>query len=295
MIVIEDILGRCAPLLGVEPEELRRTQLLRARAGHPVRAAGAARRTAGRRSGRILTERSDFAAPQGRDRRVQRRAPGHQARAGDDAGEVRHLVQPDRVQPGRRAGARLQGRLGADQPRRHRDGPGPAHQDDPGRGDRARRAAELRAAGPDPDRQGAQHLGHRGQLRRGPQRRRGQERLRPDPGAAGNVVAGGQARHPPRRRAVRRRHGHRHRLPRQADRLGRAGARRLLPAGPAVGGRLLPHRRAALGRRPDAGRAVQVLRLRRRRAPRSRSTGSPARTGCGGRTSCTTSATACRR
>ena len=24
MIVIEDILGRCAPLLGVEPEELRR-------------------------------------------------------------------------------------------------------------------------------------------------------------------------------------------------------------------------------------------------------------------------------
>ena len=54
------------------------------------------------------------------------------------------------------------------------------------------RAAELRPAGPDPDRQGAQHLGHRGQLGRGPQRRRDQERLRPDPGAAGNVVAAGK-------------------------------------------------------------------------------------------------------
>ena len=31
-----------------------------------------------------------------------------------------------------------------------------------------------------------------------------------------------------------------------------------------MGGRLLPHRRAALGRRTDARRAVQVLRLRRR-------------------------------
>ena len=110
-----------------------------------------------------------------------------------------------------------------------------------------------------------------------------------------NMVAAGKLGHPPRRRPVRRRHGHRHRLPRPADRVGRPGARRLLPAGAAVGGRLLPHRRAALGRRPDAGRAVQVLRLRRRRCPRSRSTASPARTGCCGPTSCTTSATACRR
>ena len=68
-----------------------------------------------------------------------------------------------------------------------------------------------------------------------------------------------------------------------------------LPAGAAVGGRLLPDRRAALGRQPDAGRAVQVLRLRRGRAPRSRSTASPAPTGCCGSTSCTTSATASRR
>ena len=48
--------------------------------------------------------------------------------------------------------------------------------------------------------------------------------------------------------------------------VGGARAQRLLPADPAVGGRLLQDRGAALGRRGDAGRAVQVLRLRRRRA-----------------------------
>ena len=46
------------------------------------------------------------------------------------------------------------------------------------------RAAVGGAAGPDPDRQGAQHLGHRGQLGRRPQRRRGEERLRADHGPA---------------------------------------------------------------------------------------------------------------
>ena len=46
------------------------------------------------------------------------------------------------------------------------------------------------------------------------------------------------------------------------DHLRRAGPRGLLPAGLAVGGRLLPHRGSALGRGADAGRAVQVLRLR---------------------------------
>ena len=79
------------------------------------------------------------------------------------------------------------------------------------------------------------------------------------------------------------------------DPLRRAGARRLLPAGAAVGGRLLPHRGAALGRQADARLAVQVLRLRGRGEPRSRSTGSPGPTGCAGSTSCTTSATASPR
>ena len=45
----------------------------------------------------------------------------------------------------------------------------------------------------------------------------------------------------------------------------------------------------------DAGRAVQVLRLRRLRRPRWRSTASPAPTVCAASTSCTTSATASRR
>ena len=94
-------------------------------------------------------------APEGGDRGVQRDPPAHEAGAGDDAGEVRHLVQPHRVQPGRRSGPRLQGRLGPDQPRRHRDGSGSAHQDAAGGGDHARRTAGSCSAGPDPYRQGA--------------------------------------------------------------------------------------------------------------------------------------------
>ena len=137
MIVIEDILGRCAPLLGVGAGRATATQLLRARPDHPVRSAGPARRAARRHLGHPAAAERVHPA-QGRGRGLQRRPPAHQARAGHHPGQVRHLVQPDRVQPGRRAGARLQGRLGADQPWRHRDGPGPAHQDDPGRRHRAR-------------------------------------------------------------------------------------------------------------------------------------------------------------
>jgi xanthine dehydrogenase large subunit len=47
---------------------------------------------------------------------------------------------------------------------------------------------------------------------------------------------------------------------------GRTSSAGLLPAGPAVGRRLLPHRGPALGLLADAGRALQVLRLRRGRA-----------------------------
>ena len=150
MIVIEDILGRCAPLLGVVAGGAAAQQLLRARASRPRTGSRCGTPNGWRRSGRSWQTKADVAARQARDRRVQRRAPGHQTGAGDDAGEVRHLVQPDRVQPGRRAGARLQGRLGADQPRRRGDGPGPAHQDDPGRGDRARGAAGLSCGWPRP-------------------------------------------------------------------------------------------------------------------------------------------------
>ena len=183
MLVIEDIIGRCAPLLGLDPVDLRRRNFyVEGQATpygqpvrHPERAVAAWEQ---------VLESSDFASPAGRGGGVQRDARAHQARPGDHAREVRHLLQLHRVQPGRRAGARLQGRLGADQPRRHRDGPGPAHQDAAGRRHRARPADRAGPPRADPHRQGAQHLGHGGQRRRRPQRRRGQERLRADHGAA---------------------------------------------------------------------------------------------------------------
>ena len=184
MLVIEDILGRCAPLLGIDPADLRRRNFYvdgqATPYGQPVR-----------HPERLGDRLGAGARRPATSRRGRRRSPAfnaepraHQAGAGDHAGEVRHLVQLHGLQPGRRARARLQGRLGADQPRRHRDGPGPAHQDAAGRRDHARRPAGEGPARADPHRQGAQHLGHRGELGRRPQRRRGQERLRADPGAA---------------------------------------------------------------------------------------------------------------
>ncbi len=67
-------------------------------------------------------------------RRLQRRQPGAQKGPGADAGEVRHLLQRQPLQPGRRAGACLYRRLGAGEPRRHRDGPGAEHQGGAGGG-----------------------------------------------------------------------------------------------------------------------------------------------------------------
>ncbi len=226
------------------PDRPAPPQLLRRRPGHAVRPARAAPRAgrhrlgAGPRLGRGGT-------PTAGGRGVQRGPRPHQARARGDAGEVRDLVQLHGVQPGRRAGARLQGRVGADQPRRHRDGPGAAHQDAPGGGDDARPTARAGPAGADPDRQGAQHLGHRRQLRRRPQRRRGQARLRADPGAVDDGGGGTRAR-------TRRE-------------LGGAGPGGLLQPGAAVGRRLLRHRGPPLGLHRDAGPPVQVLRLRRGR------------------------------
>ena len=72
MIVIEDILGRCAPQLGIEPEELRRRNFYAPGQttpyGQPVRHAERLEAIWS-----ILSDRSDFQAPQGRGRGVQRR------------------------------------------------------------------------------------------------------------------------------------------------------------------------------------------------------------------------------
>ena len=71
---------------------------------------------------------------------------GH--RPGQHAGEVRHLLHHWHLaQPGRCPGVGLRRRQRAAQPRRHRDGPGPAHQDAAGRGRRRpgrRRAEDVR-------------------------------------------------------------------------------------------------------------------------------------------------------
>ena len=145
MLVIENILGRCAPALGISARELRRRNFYRPGQttpyGQPVRHP--------ERLERVWTQVVETGDV---DRRLveieafNADARAHQAGAGDHPGEVRDLVQPDGVQPGGRAGARLQGRLGADQPRRHRDGPGPAHEDAAGGGDGAR-ACRCRRCG----------------------------------------------------------------------------------------------------------------------------------------------------
>ena len=108
------------------------------------------------------------------DPRVQRGEPGAQARHRADAGQVRHLVHAHRLQPGRRAGARLHRRQRAPEPRRHRDGAGPLHQGRAGGGrgvpDRPRPGADHR----DHHRQGAEHLGDRRLLGHRPQRQAAQ-------------------------------------------------------------------------------------------------------------------------
>ena len=239
-------------------------ELLRARADDAVRAAGAPPGAAprdlepgARRGGVRRTARPD--------RRIQRPTPRHETGPRHDARQVRHLVHPDRLQPGRRARARLQGRLGAHQPRRHRDGTGPAHQDAAGRRDRAGRSARGGAPRAHPHRQGAEHLGHCGLVGRRPQRRRREARVRADPAPHGRR---GRAhpRHRRARRAVLTRAGVGARCVGPVGDLRRGGGGRLPPASAALGGGLLPHRGPALGRRADAGRAVQVLRLRRRRS-----------------------------
>ena len=110
------------------------------------------------------------------DPRLQRQQPLHQARHRADAGEVRHLVHRDPLQPGRRAGACLHGRLRASEPRRHRDGAGALRQGGAGR---RRRVPDRHRPGEDhrdDDRQGAEHVGDRRLVGLRPQRHGGAER-----------------------------------------------------------------------------------------------------------------------
>ena len=56
---------------------------------------------------------------------LERRRTRHQARPRADAGEIRHFLHLDDLQPGRRTAAGLHRRHGAAESRRHRDGAGP--------------------------------------------------------------------------------------------------------------------------------------------------------------------------
>ena len=92
---------------------------------------------------------------------LQRDQPGAQEGPGPHAGEVRHLLQPAAPEPGRGPGARLHRRIGAREPRRHRDGPGPEHQGGASGGAGTGPAAGARALFGHRHEQGRQHLGHR--------------------------------------------------------------------------------------------------------------------------------------
>ena len=261
MLVIEDILGRCAPLLGLDPMDLRQRNFYaegqttpygqpvrhpeRSRDWHQVLASGDVERASAR------SRRST--PPPEHAKRALAMTPvkfgiSFNLTAFNQAGALVHVYKDGSVlinHGGTEMGQGLHTKmlqvaattLGV--PLRH--GAARAH----------------------PHRQGAQHLGHRGQLGRRPQRRRGQERLRADPRAA---AAGGRRDAGHQRADIRIVDGVVRGVTSDgAGRLGGARPHGVLPTGPAVGRGVLPHRGAALGLVGDAGLAVQVLRLRRRR------------------------------
>ncbi len=171
VVVIEEVIDRVARACGLRPEVVRERNFYRGegetntthygqhiddnRIAHIWNALGV------RRLSTSAAPRSHGGTP----------STLGQARPRDHAGEVRHLVHGELPQPGGRLRADVPRRLGAGEPRRNRDGPGAPHQA-PGRRDaRARAHGRPRQGDEDPDRQGAQHLGHGGLGGRRPQRR----------------------------------------------------------------------------------------------------------------------------
>ena len=186
MIVIEDILGRCAPAARDRPGRAAPAQLLplarRRPADHALRPAGAAHRAARRglgpgrgvrRARRAAARRSRGSTPSTSTRkRALAITPvkfgiSFNLTAFNQAGALVHVYKDGSVlinHGGTEMGQGLHTKM-------------------------LQVAATTLgvplcqgAAGPDPHRQGAQHLGDRGVLGRRPQRRCGQERLRADPG-----------------------------------------------------------------------------------------------------------------
>ena len=126
--------------------------------------------------------------PARRDRRLQRRtSPFLKRGLALTPVQVRHLLHAHPPEPGRRAGARLPGRLDPPEPRRHRDGAGAVHQGRAGGGRGVRHPARVGADHRHHDRQGAEHLADRRLVGLRPQRHGGAGRGAPDQGAPGRL------------------------------------------------------------------------------------------------------------
>ena len=173
MLAIERVIDAVAWALGRDPLDVRKANLYGP--GRDVTPYGQTveDRDVAPRLIEQLERSSDYRRAAQRDRGVQRALAGAQARHRADAGEVRHLLHAHASQPGRRAGARLSGRLRASQSRRHGDGPGPVPEGGAGGGGRVRHRARARAHHRHLDRQGAEHLGHRRFVRHRPERHGG--------------------------------------------------------------------------------------------------------------------------
>ena len=258
MLVIEDILGRCAPLLGLDPVELRRRNFYvdgqATPYGQPVRHAERLVHawddlTARAELARRRDEVASFNAAHPHTKRGLAMTPvkfgiSFNFTTFNQAGALVHVYTDGSVlinHGGTEMGQGLHTKMlqvAADQPRA---------------------AARAGAPGAHAHRQGAQHLCHGSELGSRPQRRCGQAGLRAD-----HRPAHGRGGRPPRGGALSRDHRRGRRDRRWAVALvGRARRARLRPASAAVGGGLLPHRGSALGLEGHAGLAVQVLLLRR--------------------------------
>ena len=100
MLVIEDVLGRVAPALGIDAATLRERNLYEPGQttpyGQPVRHAERLRRI-----WNDLRESSDFDARRAEIAAFNAAHPDVKRALADHTGEVRDLVHPHRVQPGR--------------------------------------------------------------------------------------------------------------------------------------------------------------------------------------------------
>ena len=179
------------------------------------------------------------------------------ARHRPHAGEVRHLLHGDAVQPGRCAGACLYRRLVSGQPRRHRNGPGPKHQSGANRGRRTRHCLRARAGDRQRHQQNPERLGHSRFRRHRPERQsraiRRAHRARQPGAVRGRVgrLRRGRGAFPGRRSDDAPRHPRVHRS-RQAG---------LRQPHPALERRLLPHAKNPLRQDHAHRQAVFLLCL----------------------------------